>query len=567
MKLREGLKKLRERLGKFFYPPADSPRWMFFLPYITLGVLTLLVVSGGVYGWEYTNSPTFCGTACHTMPPQDTVYKLSPHANVTCEECHIGRASFFSQLSRKTQGLKETYYEVFKLYKYPLYAEALRPARDTCEKCHQPETFSDDSLRVITHFADDLTNTQTSLYLILKTGGGAKREGLGRGIHWHIVNKVEYYATDELAQNIPYVRVTNDDGTTTEYVDVEAGFNKDTLDESKLVSMDCVTCHNRVTHDFQNPAESVDVAMSRGLISPEIPEIRKRAVDTLSVKYETRDVAFVAFDALETFYKSTDYYAGHEEQVSTAIQAIKDIYDRTVFHEQKIDWTTHPNNLGHINSPGCFRCHDGKHLNPEQEAIRLECNVCHSIPVVAGSEDFVTNIEISRGLEPDSHRNPNWINLHNKVFDQTCTSCHDTKDAGGTSNTSFCSNSACHGTVFTFAGFDAPALREILQSQLPTPVPTVVPAPVVGTPTYDANIGPLLTTKCGMCHGTNATAGLNVTTYTDLMKGGKDGVVITPGDSANSKIVNVQSEKHFANLSEEELQLLIQWIDAEAPEK
>ncbi|MFT3892890.1 MAG: NapC/NirT family cytochrome c [Anaerolineales bacterium] len=567
MKLRERFGKLRERLGRFFYPPAGSARWLYVLPYAVLGALTLIVVFGGVYGWEYTNSPTFCGTACHTMPPQDTVYKLSPHANVTCEECHIGRASFFNQLARKTQGLKETYYEIFKLYKYPLYAEALRPARDTCEKCHQPETFSDDSLRVLSHFGDDPKNTPTSLYLILKTGGGAKREGLGRGIHWHIVNKVEYYATDELQQTIPYVRVTNDDGSTTEYVDVESGFDKSTLNQNKLVTMDCVTCHNRVTHNFPFPAQSVDQAMARGQISPEIPEIHKRAVDTLSVQYSSRDVAFSAIDALQKYYEGTDYYAGHEDQVKSAIQAMKDIYDRTVFHEQMIDWTTHPNNLGHINSPGCFRCHDGKHLNANQEAIRLECNLCHSIPDVAGPEDFVTNIEISRGLEPDTHRNPNWINLHNKAFDQTCTSCHDTKDAGGTSNTSFCSNSACHGTVFTYAGFDAPKLREILQAQLPTPAATEPPAPVVGTPTYDANIGPLLNTKCAMCHGANATAGLNVSTYADLMKGGKDGVVVVASDSANSLIVKVQSEKHFANLSDDELKLLIQWIDAGAPEK
>jgi mono/diheme cytochrome c family protein len=121
--------------------------------------------------------------------------------------------------------------------------------------------------------------------------------------------------------------------------------------------------------------------------------------------------------------------------------------------------------------------------------------------------------------------------------------------------------------VFTYAGFDAPKLREILQSQLPTPVPAEPVAPVVGTPTFDANIGLLLTTKCGMCHGAAATAGLNISTYADLMKGGKDGVVVVSGDSANSMIVKVQSEKHFANLSDEELQLLIQWIDAGALEK
>jgi mono/diheme cytochrome c family protein len=561
------MKLLRERLGRFFFPAPDSPRWVLLLPYVTLGILTLILVAGGVYGWEYTNSPQFCGTTCHTMPPQDTVYKQSPHAEVTCEECHIGRASFFNQLSRKSQGLHELYYMTFKLYEYPIRAKALRPARETCEKCHQPETFSDDSLRVLSRFGNDVGNTKSDIYLILKTGGGAKREGLGRGIHWHIVNKVEYYATDKLGQNIPFVRVHNDDGTTTDYVDVESGFEASTLDESQLVEVDCVTCHNRVTHEFAFPEESIDIAMARGQISPEIPEIHKRAVAVLSVQYDSDEIASTALDALEEYYKGTDYYAGHEAQITSAIQTIKDIYNRTVFHDQKVDWTTHPNNLGHINSPGCFRCHDGKHLNAENEAIRLECNVCHSVPIVAEAQDFVTNIEISRGLEPESHRNPNWISLHNQVFDQTCSSCHETNDPGGTSNTSFCSNSACHGSVFTYAGFDAPKLREILKAQLPTPAPTEPPAPVVGAPTYDANIGSLLSSKCGACHGAAATGGLNVTTFADLMKGGKDGTVIAAGDSANSRLVQIQSAQHFANLSPEELELVKQWIDAGAPEK
>ena len=197
------MKKLWERLAKFFFPGPGSPWWKLILPYAVLGILTLMLVGGGVHGWEYTNSPQFCGTACHTMPPQDIVYKQSPHANVTCEECHIGRTSFVNQLTRKSQGLKETYYQMFNLYEYPIRARALRPARDTCENCHQPETFSDDSLRVIPSFGDDAANTPSQTYLIMKTGGGAKREGLGRGIHWHIVNKVEYYPLDDLDQENP----------------------------------------------------------------------------------------------------------------------------------------------------------------------------------------------------------------------------------------------------------------------------------------------------------------------------------------------------------------------------
>jgi hypothetical protein len=541
---------------------------MLILPYAVLGVLTLIVVSGGIYGWEYTNSSEFCGTACHTMPPQDTVYKQSPHANVTCEECHIGRASFGNQLMRKSQGLKEAYYQVFNLYEFPIRAKALRPARDTCEKCHQPETFSDDSLRVLSRFAGDVHNTPSRVYLIMKTGGGAKREGLGRGIHWHIVNKVEYYPTDELDQEIPYVRVYNDDGSTNEYVDVESGFDPATMDESQLVIMDCVTCHNRITHEFSIPEESIDAAMARGQIDPEIPVIRKKAVDALSVEYASREEAFAAFDEIETYYKNTEYYPGRGEQIRSAIRALKDIYDRTVFHEQEINWTTYPNNLGHISSPGCFRCHDGKHLDDQQQAIRLECNVCHSIPVVAGSDDFVTRIEISRGPEPESHLNPNWISLHNEAVGPSCAACHSMEDPGGISNTSFCSNSACHGSVYTFAGFDAPKLREILKEQLPPPEPVAEVPALAGPPTFENYVGPLLVLKCTGCHGDLATGGLNMLTYADLMKGGSNGPVIVPGNAADSILFQIQSAGgHFANLTPEELEILKQWIEAGAPEK
>jgi hypothetical protein len=237
-----------------------------------------------------------------------------------------------------------------------------------------------------------------------------------------------------------------------------------------------------------------------------------------------------------------------------------------VFIDQKVDWNTHPSNIGHFDSAGCFRCHDGKHLDASKQAIRLECNLCHSIPVVAGSQDFVTKLEISRGPEPESHRNANWISLHNASIDSSCSACHNTADAGGTSNTSFCSNSACHGSVFTYAGFDAPNLRNVLQAQIPSPAPTL-PAPN-GNPTFDASVGPMLSAKCGACHNADMLAGgMDVSSYAGLMKGGKQGAVITPGDSAASLLIKIQSAQHFANLAAEELDLARRWIDVGAPQK
>jgi nitrate/TMAO reductase-like tetraheme cytochrome c subunit len=560
--------RFKERFRRFFNPPAGSPRWMLVLPYAVLGILLIGLLIGGAYGWEYTNSPQFCGTTCHTMPPQNATYIVSPHANVYCTECHIGRAFVGQQLARKTEDVYEVYSMVFHAYEFPIRATRTKPDVLTCEKCHLPETFSDDSLRTVSHFANDIENTMTTTYLVLKTGGGTKREGLGRGIHWHIVNPILYYSGDIANQVIPYVRVMNDDGTYTEYVDVESDFNPATVDESKLKAMECTTCHNRVSHNFKPPEASVDEAMARGLISPEIPGIHQAAVDVLSASYETHAAAMQAIDGVEEYYKTSDNYAGHADQISQAVETIKAIYDRTFFPDQKVDWTTHPNNIGHISSPGCFRCHDGKHLDAENQAIRLECNVCHSIPVVVGSQDFIANIEISRGPEPESHRNPNWISLHNQVFDSTCASCHTTEDPGGTSNGSFCSNSACHGNVYTYAGFDAPALREILKDQLPPPPTPAAPAPSdSGNPTFESFVGPLFESKCTVCHsGSSAQKGLDLSSYAGVMEGGESGPAIVSGDSAGSLLVQVQSDQHFATFSEDELEVIKNWINNGAPE-
>jgi hypothetical protein len=133
--------RLKERIISFFNPPAGSPRWMLILPYAILGVLVTGLLVSGAYGWEYTNSPQFCGTACHTMPPQNATYVVSPHANVYCTECHIGRAFVGQQLARKSEDLYEIYSMVFHAYEFPIRATRTKPDILTCEKCHLPRRF------------------------------------------------------------------------------------------------------------------------------------------------------------------------------------------------------------------------------------------------------------------------------------------------------------------------------------------------------------------------------------------------------------------------------------------
>ncbi len=597
------MKRIKRGLRWFFMPGRGARWWRWLLPFGTLMVAAIVLFSGGAQVWEYTNSPAFCGTTCHTMPPEYSSYEVSPHAQILCVECHIGRDFMGGGfVLRKVGDLKHVFATISQSYQFPMQASDMRPARETCERCHSPDKFSDDKLKEIKHFATDKDNTLTSTFLTMKTGGGNERQGLGRGIHWHVQSQVYYLPTDDSEQQIPYVKVVNKDGSTTEYVDVGSGLNPATIDPSKLKEMDCITCHNRITHLVLSPDDRIDQMLARQIIDPTMPEIRLRAAAVLSTTYNTIPEAMAGIATLKSFYQTTypDYYTANSAKVDAAIATLQEDYKTNTFPEQKSDWTTHPNNVGHRDFPGCFRCHDGKHLDAKQEAIRLECNLCHSIPVVVGPDKFVANIEISRGPEPESHLSPNWLGLHRTAFDETCAACHNTANAGGTDNSSFCSNSACHGTDWKYVGLNAPAMTTVLEKQLPptpTPAPTVeptstpqpsptpvpaedtTPAPPAeaavtpttatgGAVTYDGAIAAIFTDRCSKCHGSAAMAGLNLTTYATALKGGKDGPVIMPGDPANSLLIKKQSgaQPHFGQLSASELQLVTDWIKAGAPE-
>ena len=560
------LRRINNGLRTFFFPPPGSRRIVRLLPFIFMGVLSLVVLAAGVYTWEYTNSPEFCGTACHTMPPEYTSYLASPHARVDCVDCHIGRDFITTRITRKAGDIKHIVSLAFKQYEFPIQANDLRPARDTCERCHFPEKFSDDSLREIRTFASDQSNTPSSIFLTLKTGGGTQREGLGRGIHWHIENKVYYLPNDSTEQEIPFVRVMQADGTYVDFIELGSSVIVEDIEADSLKEMDCITCHNRITHLVPKPEDAVDEMLARGIISPLIPEIRRVSLEVLHTLFESKSAGLDGIKSLLTYYQKnySEYYAVNYELVASAIDALLDYYSTSVFPEQKSDWDSHKDNLGHQDSPGCFRCHDGEHLNEQKQAIRLECNICHSIPVVAKPSDFVTKIEISRGPEPESHLSPNWITLHRDIFDATCSNCHTVDNPGGTDDSSFCSNSACHGNAWEYAGFDAPGLRELLQAQLPAAIIPTESGPL----TFNATIGPLFELMCGSCHGEDGIQSLNLTEYTAAVQGGISGPAITPGDANASLVIQRQTgdSQHFSQFSPEDLALVIEWINAGAPE-
>lgn len=535
------------------------------LPIVLLGGGLVTFLLAAPPAWEFSNSTEFCGTVCHTMPPQYQTYLQSPHSRVLCVDCHIGRDLILIQLTRKVGHMRLVADTILQNYEYPIRSAEMRPARETCEVCHSPGQFSDDSLRVVQSYENNRTNDPYATYLLMHTGGGSTRQGLGRGIHWHVENEVSFISLDAEQQEIPYVRVENSDGTVTEYNAINSPVDTSNLDQYETHTMDCITCHNRVAHLLQTPNRAVDAAISRGDISRDIPFIRARAVELLSGTYYSFEEADAAFATLDQYYRENypEFYADGAPLVQSAIAVLNVLYQESNYPEQELSYDTHPNNVGHLQSAGCFRCHDGQHISESGQIIRLECNLCHSIPEVVRPGDIEPMIAVTTGIEPSSHLTSTWIAEHRTAFDASCSNCHTTTNPGGVDNQSFCSNSACHGGSWQYAGLDAPGLSTVLG------IYQVEAPPLLedfnGDPTYTI-LQPLFQQLCAGCHGPVPTKGLRLTDYTSLIAGSVDGPVVVPGSPDDSLMIQILTEGHFAQPTDHQLDLLRRWIELGVPQ-
>jgi hypothetical protein len=143
--------------------------------------------------------------------------------------------------------------------------------------------------------------------------------------------------------------------------------------------MDCMDCHNRPTHIFELPESAVDKAMVSGQINNSLPFIKKQAVAALRVNYPDRDTAARQIaESLNNFY-TTKYPQADRSVLKTAIEKIQAIYAVNIFPDMKVTWGTYPNNIGHTEAPGCFRCHDGNHTSANGKTISNDCATCHDL--------------------------------------------------------------------------------------------------------------------------------------------------------------------------------------------
>ena len=461
--------------------------------FIVGAIVFVLLGAGGIVGWEYSNSDAFCSNMCHSVHPEEPVaHAASFHARVRCVECHMGRLSTLQLMAIKPQHINELIGMVTG-YERPIVSSSLRPARESCEACHWPEARHDDTIRVKYRYADDAKSTQSKTTLQMHTGTGHEDAAgsidftpqlrpvggptgpIAKGIHWHIAQDVEYVALGLQKQKIALVQIRGYDGKVkATYFDSSAGLSRAEVDKMPTRRMDCIDCHNASGHPFTDPAELVDNAISQGYIDRSLPSIKVRSdamiksAAGIGGPEPQRAAKFAEIIAAAAPQSPPAKSKDAEKKFAETMQQILMLTSFSGEREGKtLTWMNFPNNVGHKDFPGCFRCHDGKHMNDKGEAIRLQCTLCHALPQVE-REDGARSVAstIIPGVEPPpSHNEPNWMHNHRTQVDSSCAACHG-PIKWGQDGGSFCSNPACHGRKWPEMDLDAQA-----------PEPAVAPAP------------------------------------------------------------------------------------------
>lgn len=392
------------------------------------GTVVLLIISaiGSYEAFHYTESVEFCGKLCHqVMEPEYVTYHGSSHERVACVECHVGEGAGWYVRS-KLSGLYQVYSVLAKKYPQPIPTPIhnLRPARETCEECHWPEKFYDHSLRVKHSFLADEENTHNIINMQIKTSTKMVMGELEPGIHQHIDPNVviEYRAVDEDRQVIPWVRYTNlKTGEKTVYVDEMSMLSEAQMDSLEIRTMDCLDCHNRPSHDYAPPQNFIDEKMESGDISPDIPSIKLVAMLALNQDYPDKDSAFFAIETqVREFYETgyPDVWQQQQEQLQAAIREIQDGYSKNIFPYMNANWKAYPNNISHMESDGCYRCHNDSHSSEEGKVISKDCNLCHDI-IAQGTPD---SMRYSESLEPLEFKHP--VDIGEAWKTEFCSMCH-----------------------------------------------------------------------------------------------------------------------------------------------
>ena len=446
---RRRLHRIRKLAARLVRPPSSGRG--FALSLLAVGGFCAVAAIGGLTFQNFSETEGFC-SQCHTMTPEVAAHKLSVHRDVTCGECHVA-PGIAGVVKSKIRGSIQLYQLITDTYSKPIpepEPDLLPPPEETCMKCHPMSTITGESsqMKLILHpiYREDEANTKETVAVALRPyrlGEGSA----SRGAHWHVEVKIEYASPEGNENKIDWIRVDYKNGSREEFIarsqvtvssDVKPEIER-VLRTEKVHQMTCVTCHNRVGHEFPTPDEVIDTAITEGKISRSLPYIVREGVEILGKRYKSVEEADRAIEGIRGMYaaKYPVVSKSRAKEVAGAVDQLKQIYPLVADPAMNEISADYPNDLGHQNGPGCFRCHNGAQfeVGPEghllTKTIPWECTTCHTFPQAGKTVSSIALL-----APPPDHLSALWVFEH----------AHDPAalEPGAIKNDTFCAN--CHSS-------------------------------------------------------------------------------------------------------------------------
>ncbi len=350
------------------------------LIFTVINILFLAVASSRML--NFMEEPEFCGTACHSvMSPEWAAYQVSPHSSVKCVECHVGEG-LSGLVKSKINGTWQMISVTFDLLERPIPTPVnpMPSSHETCENCHSSKKFYGSKVKSIVHYASDEASTPKYSTLVLKIDEG--EEAGKAGIHWHTnkANEIHYASLDDERKEMLWVDVKQPDGSFKRFTNKKHTITDDSFDDER--TMECIDCHNRVAHIYEDPKDAVDKRIRKGLIDHSLPFIRREAYGAITSSFATADKGKDAIrNHIIGFYRNNypNLLGSKGESIDKAISTLQDAYATNIHFSMNVDWDTYPSFLGHKSESGCFRCHNNDLIDEGGTPIKNECTMCHSI--------------------------------------------------------------------------------------------------------------------------------------------------------------------------------------------
>lgn len=110
-----------------------------------------------------------------------------------------------------------------------------------------------------------------------------------------------------------------------------------------------------------------------------LPFLKEQGMKAMAPANSSLAEAVLRVESIRDFYRGRypGVYSEKKQSVDRSIEHLKEIAGLTTFPHMGVTWQTHPDNLGHTEWPGCFRCHGKLAPKGGGKPLDASCTLCH----------------------------------------------------------------------------------------------------------------------------------------------------------------------------------------------